>query len=142
MAVGALEPQFYAALLAGLGLTDAGLPAQLDRDGWPVLRQRFADIFASRTRHEWEKVFAGTDACVSPVLNLAEAPVHPHAVARDAFVEIGGVTQPAPAPRFGRSAAGTPAAPPRPGADTDTVLTGLGLPAADLEDLRARGVIG
>jgi alpha-methylacyl-CoA racemase len=142
MAVGALEPQFYAALLHGLGLTGAGLPGQLDRDGWPVLRQRFAETFASRTRAEWEKVFAGTDACVSPVLSLAEAPQHPHATARDAFVEVGGVTQPAPAPRFGRTAAGRPAAPPRPGADTDAVLGGLGLTGAQIGELRSRGVIG
>jgi alpha-methylacyl-CoA racemase len=142
MAVGALEPQFYAALLAGLGLTDAGLPAQLDRDGWPVLRERFAAAFAARTRAEWEQIFAGTDACVSPVLSLAEAPEHPHARARDAFVDVGGVQQPAPAPRFGRSATGRPAAPPRPGADTDDVLACLGLVAADVADLRARGVVG
>jgi alpha-methylacyl-CoA racemase len=142
MAVGALEPQFYAAFLHGLGLTDAGLPAQHDRDGWPVLRQRFAGAFASRTRDEWEQVFAGTDACVSPVLSLAEVPVHPHAVARNAFVELDGISQPAPAPRFGRSQTDTPSVPPRLGADTDAVLTGLGLAAADIEDLRARGVIG
>jgi alpha-methylacyl-CoA racemase len=142
VAVGALEPQFYAALLAGLGLTDAGLPAQHDRAGWPVLRERFAATFASRTRDEWEQAFAGTDACVSPVLSLAEAPLHPHATAREAFVEVGGIVQPAPAPRFGRSAAGRPAAPPRPGADTDTVLAAVGLTAADVADLRTRGVIG
>src|SRR5580700_3796199 len=74
VAVGALEPQFYAALLTGLGLADADLPAQHDRAGWPVLRERFAAVFASRSRAEWEHVFAGTDACVSPVLSLAEAP--------------------------------------------------------------------
>jgi alpha-methylacyl-CoA racemase len=142
MAVGALEPQFYAALLAGLGLTDAGLPAQHDRSGWPVLRERFAAAFASRSRDEWAEVFAGTDACVAPVLSMAEAPAHPHATARDAFVEVGGVVQPAPAPRFGRSQTATPAAPPRPGADTDTVLEGLGLSGAEVSDLRARGVIG
>ena len=142
MAVGALEPQFYAALLAGLGLADAGLPGQHDRDGWPVLRERFAAAFAARTRGEWEKLFAGTDACVSPVLKLAEAPVHPHAQARQSFVEVGGVTQPAPAPRFGRTAATTPTAPPRPGADTDDVLAGLGLSSADVSGLRARGVVG
>jgi alpha-methylacyl-CoA racemase len=142
VAVGALEPQFYAALLAGLGLTDAGLPAQHDRAGWPVLRERFAATFASRTRDEWEQAFAGTDACVSPVLSLAEAPLHPHATAREAFVEVGGIVQPAPAPRFGRSAAGRPAAPPRPGADTDAVLAAVGLTAADVADLRTRGVIG
>jgi alpha-methylacyl-CoA racemase len=142
MAVGALEPQFYAALLAGLGLADAGLPAQHDRGGWPVLRERFAATFAAQTRAEWEQVFAGTDACVSPVLRLAEASAHPHARAREAFVEVGGVTQPAPAPRFGRSAAGRPSAPPRPGADTAGVIARLGLAAAEVADLRARGVVG
>jgi alpha-methylacyl-CoA racemase len=142
VAVGALEPQFYAALLAGLGLSGADLPGQQDRAGWPVLRERFAAAFASRSRVEWEQVFAGTDACVAPVLNLAEAPAHPHAAARGAFVETGGVIQPAPAPRFGRTAAAEPAPPPRPGEDTDAVLTGLGLTAAEVADLRARGVVG
>ncbi len=142
MAVGALEPQFYAALLHGLGLTDAGLPGQHDRAGWPVLRERFAAAFAARTRADWEQVFGGTDACVSPVLSPAEAPVHPHARARNAFVEVNGVTQPAPAPRFGRTGAEQPAAPPRPGADTDDVLGGLGLSTAEVSGLRARGVIG
>ncbi len=107
-----------------------------------MLRERFATTFAERTRAQWEQVFAGTDACVSPVLSPAEAPSHPHARARDAFVEVGGVTQPAPAPRFGRTAAGPPLAPPRPGADTNDVLAGLGLSAAAVSDLRARGVIG
>jgi alpha-methylacyl-CoA racemase len=142
VAVGALEPQFYAALLQGLGLTGADLPAQLDRAGWPVLRERFAAVFSARTRDEWEQVFAGTDACVSPVLSLAEAPRHPHAAARNAFVEVGGVVQPAPAPRFLRTPADHPAPPPRPGADTDAVLTSLGLSATEMADLRARGVIG
>jgi alpha-methylacyl-CoA racemase len=142
VAVGALEPQFYAALLAGLGLGDAGLPLQHDRAGWPVLRERFAATFATRTRDEWAQVFAGTDACVAPVLSLSEAPLHPHATARKAFVEVGGITQPAPAPRFSRSAAGEPAAPPRPGTDTDAVLAGLGLTEAEVADLRARGVVG
>ena len=142
VAVGALEPQFYAALLRGLGLTDAGLPGQHDRAGWPALRKRFTEVFGSRTRAEWEQVFAGTDACVSPVLNLAEAPAHPHALARNAFVDVGGVRQPAPAPRFGRTAAAQPAAPSGPGADTDAVLAGLGLSAADVAELRARGAVG
>jgi alpha-methylacyl-CoA racemase len=142
VAVGALEPQFYAALLHGLGLADAGLPAQHDRSGWPVLRQRFAETFAAHTKAEWEQVFAGSDACVSPVLTAAEAPAHPHARARNAFVTVGGVTQPAPAPRFSRTAADTPSGPPRPGADTDRVLGGLGLSAPEIADLRHRGVIG
>jgi len=142
VAVGALEPQFYAALLAGLGLAGTGLPAQHDRSGWPELRRRFAEAFAGRNRDEWAAIFAGTDACVAPVLSFGEAPGHPHAVARSAFTEVGGITQPAPAPRFGRSAAGQPAAPPRPGADTDTVLAALGLTAAQIADLRAGAVVG
>jgi alpha-methylacyl-CoA racemase len=142
VAVGALEPQFYAALLDGLGLADADLPGQHDRARWPELRERFAVTFAARSRDEWAEVFAGSDACVSPVLTLAEAPVHPHAVARNAFVDIGGVVQPSPAPRFGRTPAVRPAPPPRPGADTDAVLDALGLSAGDVADLRARGVIG
>jgi alpha-methylacyl-CoA racemase len=142
VAVGALEPQFYAALLDGLGLAGADLPGQHDRAGWPVLRERFAAVFASRTRDEWAQVFAGTDACVAPVLGLDEAAGHPHATARDAFVEVGGLTQPAPAPRFSRSPADVPAAPPVPGADTDAVLAGLGLGQDEVAELRAAGIVG
>jgi len=141
LAVGAIEPQFYAALLDGLGLADADLPAQLDPSGWPELRRRFAEVFATRDRDEWTEIFAGTDACVSPVLSMTEAIKHPHAVARKAFIDVGGVAQPAPAPRFGRSAAGHPAPPPRPGADTDSVLAGLGISADQVADLRASGVV-
>jgi alpha-methylacyl-CoA racemase len=110
MAVGALEPAFYAALLTGLGLAgDPALPAQHDQAGWPVLRERFARCFAARTRAEWTEVFAGSDACVTPVLSPAEAPDHPHNRARQTFVEVDGRPQPAPAPRFSR----TPPAAPR-----------------------------
>jgi alpha-methylacyl-CoA racemase len=142
VAVGALEPQFYTALLRGLGLADAGLPAQLDRAGWPVLRQRFAEAFASRTRADWVEVFAGTDGCVAPVLSVTEATSHPHATAREAFVDVDGVLQPAPAPRFSRSAASEPTPPPRPGSDTDAVLAALGLGLAEIAELRAAGVVG
>jgi crotonobetainyl-CoA:carnitine CoA-transferase CaiB-like acyl-CoA transferase len=113
VAVGALEPRFYAALLAGLGLAGLDLTDQYDRAGWPELRRRFADRFARRTRAEWTAVFADTDACVSPVLAPAETHWHPHNAARGTFVEVGGVRQPAPAPRFSR----TPAAVPRPPAN-------------------------
>ncbi|MDI6100836.1 CaiB/BaiF CoA-transferase family protein [Actinoplanes sp. NEAU-A12] len=106
LAVGALEPQFYAALVKGLGLDD--LPAQFDVAAWPELRRRFAERFRLRTRDEWASIFDGLDACVSPVLSPAEAPLHPHHQARNAFVEVDGVTQPAPAPRFGRTPAATP----------------------------------
>jgi alpha-methylacyl-CoA racemase len=107
-----------------------------------VLRARLAGAFRGRTQAEWGEVFAGTDACVAPVLSPAEAPAHPHNAARGAFIEVGGVVQPAPAPRFGRTAAGLPQPPPRPGADTDAVLAGLGYGAAQIAGLRARGVAG
>ncbi len=111
VAVGALEPQFYAALLDGLGLADADLPKQYDRDGWPQLRERFTRAFASRTRDEWAATFAGTDACVTPVLSFGEVPAHPHVAARATIIERDGVPQVAPAPRFSRSATEVPAAP-------------------------------
>ena len=122
VAVGALEPQFYAALLAGLGLADAAdLPAQYDRERWPQLRSRLIAAFAARTRDEWAAVFAGTDACVTPVLAFGEAAAHPHLAARGTIVERDGLAQAAPAPRFSRTAAETPPAalPPEP---VDAVL--------------------
>jgi alpha-methylacyl-CoA racemase len=123
MAVGALEPAFYAALLSGLRLDgDPALPEQYDRSGWPVLRARFADRFATRTRAEWTTVFETLDACVSPVLSPAEATAHPHNRARATFVEVAGVLQPAPAPRFERTPAAA-ARPPRP-ATVDDILAG------------------
>ncbi|MEU4620998.1 CaiB/BaiF CoA-transferase family protein [Actinoplanes sp. NPDC023801] len=110
LAVGSLEPQFYAALLKGLELdAEADLPGQFDVKGWPELRRRFTERFRTRTRDEWAAIFAPLDACVSPVLSLTEAPAHPHNRARNAFVEVDGVTQPAPAPRFARTPPGIPA---------------------------------
>jgi alpha-methylacyl-CoA racemase len=141
VAVGALEPQFYAALLNGLGLASEELPAQLDVAGWPVLRERFAAVFAQRTRDDWAQAFAGTDACVAPVLTAAEVASHPHNAARGVFIDVGGVTQPAPAPRFSRSAAQPPQPPVRPGADTGAVLGDLGLSQAEIAALRTSGVV-
>jgi alpha-methylacyl-CoA racemase len=129
MAVGALEPQFYAELLRLLGLAEADLPAQHDVAGWPVLRARFAEVFAERTRDEWTKVFEGTDACVAPVLSLTEAQRHPHLVARATFEEHFGVRQPAVAPRLSRTPGAVGGSPPVPGADTEAVLTEWGLGA-------------
>ncbi|BBH68969.1 CoA transferase [Actinoplanes sp. OR16] len=111
LAVGALEPQFYAALLTGLELDGDDLPDQMDRKRWPELRQIFTERFASRSRDEWAEVFAKVDACVAPVLSPAEAPDHPHNQARHTFVEVDGLRQPAPAPRFGRTPASAPSAP-------------------------------
>lgn len=109
VAVGALEPQFYAELLAGLGLADDDLPAQLDRSGWPVLRERFEQIFAERTRDEWVGVFAGTDACVTPVLTFAEAATDEHLSGRGTITDT---PLAAPAPRFSRTVPDVPPSPP------------------------------
>ena len=141
MAVGALEPQFYAELLGRLGLDGTGLPAQYDRSGWPVLRARFTEVFAGRTQAEWAAAFEGSDACVVPVVGPADAPAHPHNVARGTFIDVGGVVQPAPAPRFGRSICGPPAPQPRAGAHTDEVLAGLGYTGGEIAALRDRGAV-
>jgi len=103
VAVGAIEPRFYAALLRGLGLSDDGLPAQHDRAAWPAMRERFAAIFARHSRDHWVGVFAGTEACVSPVLSLSEMTEHPHLRERGSLIEVDGILQPAPAPRFSRT---------------------------------------
>jgi alpha-methylacyl-CoA racemase len=98
LAVGPLEPQFWAEMVKLMGLED--LPDRNDRKQWPALRERLAEAFRSRTRAEWEAVFDGSDACVSPVLEVGEAAEHPHNKARGTFVEVGGIRQPAPAPRL------------------------------------------
>ncbi len=108
VAVGSLEPQFYAALLTGLGLTDTDLPAQFDRDRWPELRARFTEVFATRSRDEWTATFADVDACVTPVLAFGEVAAHPHLAARNTIVEPDGVPQAAPAPRFSRTSTEIP----------------------------------
>lgn len=100
VAVGCLEPQFYAAFLEGLGLAGEDLPHQYDASGWPVLRTRFAAVLASRSRDEWAAHFANTDACVTPVLTLDEAPLHPHNAARHTYIRAPGSWAPTPAPRF------------------------------------------
>jgi len=135
VAVGALEPQFYAALLDGLGLAGEDLPAQYDRSGWPVLEARLSEVFASRSRDEWADMFAGTDACVSPVLSLTEAPADGHAAARGAFVEVDGVVQPAPAPRFSRSVAGITGSPRQSGSDAREILSRLGYAGSEIAEL-------
>lgn len=142
VAVGAIEPQFYAALLDGLGLAAAGLTGQYEEAHWPELRQRFAEVFRTRTRDEWAEHFAGTDACVVPVNDLAGAVQDPHMIARRAFVDVAGVEQPAPAPRFSRSATSDPGPARPPGADTDAVLAALGISVERIAALRSNGAVG
>ncbi|WP_081005155.1 CaiB/BaiF CoA transferase family protein [Rhodococcus rhodochrous] len=113
VAVGALEPQFYAELLAGLELDPRNLPAQYDRSRWPELREALTEKFMAKSRDDWAAVFEPTEACVTPVLSFAEAPGHPHIAARSSLIDIDGVTQHAPAPRFSRTIPGEPTPPPR-----------------------------
>lgn len=141
LAIGAIEPQFYAQLLEGLGLAgDDTLPDQNDASRWPELHDRIASVVRTRTRDDWTAQFEGTDACVAPVLTMGEAPSHPHARARAAFADVDGVAQPGPAPRFDR----TPAAAPQPaieGADAADVLAAWGVGAARVAALREAAVV-
>lgn len=125
MAIGAIEPQFYAELLKGLGLDGADLPAQNDISRWSELRDAFTTAFAAHDRDHWTQVFAGTDACATPVLSFAEVLTEPHIAERNTFfedVDDNNNLQPMPAPRFSRSTIGIPTPPRQRGADTETVL--------------------
>jgi alpha-methylacyl-CoA racemase len=122
VSVGAIESQFYAAMLDGLGLDPADLPAQNDRSRWPELRARFTEVFAGKDRDHWAKVFADSDACVTPVLAFGEVEIEPHITERNTFYRVGNGLQPLPAPRFSRSAPDQPRPPREPGSDTETVL--------------------
>lgn len=135
VSVAANEPQFFTVLVDALGIPRDELPEQHDVSGWDVMAARFAEVFLTRTRDEWTKILQPLDACFAPVLTLDEAPRHEHSVARGAFVEVGGLTQPAPAPRFGRTpgAVSRPAA--LPGEHTVEVLTDWGFDDAEVATL-------
>jgi alpha-methylacyl-CoA racemase len=138
VSVGPIEPQFFAILREKLALGDA-FGAQIDPSSWPAQKEVLARLFREKTRDEWDAVFAGTDACVAPVLSMAEAPQHPHNAARGSFVEVGGVMQHAPTPRFSRTATGTPEPVRDPGADTRAVLTDFGFDSEEIDALLASG---
>jgi alpha-methylacyl-CoA racemase len=142
ISVGALEPQFYRQLIDRCGLgDDPDFSAQFDAARWPTQKERIAKLFRSRKRDEWCEILEGTDACFAPVLSLSEAPGHPHNRARNTFVTVDGVMQPAPAPRF----SGTPGAisgrPPANGEHTLAVLSRAGFSQRDISRLRAQDVI-
>ncbi len=141
VAVGALEPQFFAELVARTGI-DFPPDAQYDRSRWPELRRRLASAFAAESREHWADRLEGTDACAAGVLSLSEAPRHPHLAARATFVDVAGVTQPAPAPRFSRTPGQIQGPPARPGEHTDGALADWGFPPAEIASLRQAGVLG
>lgn len=140
IAVGALEPQFYAELLDRLDLDPRAWP-QHDQAQWPAQRERLAQLFATRTRDEWMARFEGSDACVAPVLSLTEAPAHPHHRARGTFVHEAALTQPAPAPRFSRTPTHVPGPPSQPGSHTDDVLADAGFGPDEIARLRQAGTV-
>jgi alpha-methylacyl-CoA racemase len=141
IAVGAIEPQFYAQLLALAGAADPAFQKQWSTRDWPALKDKFAALFSTRTRDEWCALLEGTDACFAPVLDMAEAPGHPHNQARGTFVDVDGVTQPAPAPRFSRTVPDQVRPPPAPGQDSAAILADWGFAADSIETLRAAKVI-
>lgn len=141
VAVGAIEADFYRLLLDRLGIDDPLFADQWATAAWPDQKARLAELFRTRTRAEWCRLLEGTDACFAPVLDLAEAPNHPHNAARGTFAAAHGMVQPAPAPRFARTPSELPAPGPRLGQHSVAILRGLGCSAADIADLLAAGVI-
>jgi alpha-methylacyl-CoA racemase len=142
VALGAVEPQFYDQLVEGLGLDDDELPDQMDRSQWPRMKETFARAVAARSRDDWDERLGGTDCCYAPVLHPVDAWRHPHNAARHTFVDVEGVRQPAPAPRFSRTPAPPPGRVPHPGEHTAAVLTEAGFGPGELLGLRGAGAVG
>jgi alpha-methylacyl-CoA racemase len=141
VSIGSIEPQFYALLLEKTGIQDPAFAAQMDRRAWPDLHDKLAAVIATRTRDEWTEIMGGTDVCFAPVLDLDEAPKHPHNVARETFVEVSGVTQPAPAPRFSATPGKIQGPPPKIGAHDREALLEWGFTGPEIDRLADAGAI-
>jgi alpha-methylacyl-CoA racemase len=141
ISLGSIEPQFYAELRRLAGLDGSEWDAQMDRSNWPGLKAKLVDLFRTKSRVEWCAIMEHTDVCFAPVLSIADAPKHPHNVARSTFVEVAGVTQPAPAPRFSRTVPEISSPPSHPGQQTDEVLALAGFSGADVASLRESGAV-
>jgi alpha-methylacyl-CoA racemase len=141
VSIGSIEPQFYALLLQKTGITDPDFQAQMDRSKWPALKAKIAAVLKTKTRAEWDALMEGTDVCYAPVLSLSEAPHHPHNKARETFLEIGGVVQPAPAPRFSRTVPKVQGPAPEAGQNNEQILTDWGFAASDIASLKSSGAI-
>ena len=141
VAIGAIEPQFYALLLNHTGLEGEDLPPQTDRAEWPGMQERLTRIFKTKTRAEWVEIMQETDICFAPVLRMSEALKHPHNVHRESFVEIEGIPQPAPAPRFLGTPTGVQRPPARVGEHTDQILRDWGFSAGEIAELHRSGAV-
>ncbi len=141
VSIGSIEPKFYAELIEKLGLSGEDLPAQHDASSWPAMKDRFQSVFRTKTRDEWCNVMEGSDVCFAPVLSLEESMRHPHNVARGTFVDMDGVTQPGPAPRFSRTPGKLDRPPSVPGLHSEAILGDWGFDAAEIAALTADGVV-
>jgi alpha-methylacyl-CoA racemase len=139
IALGSIEPQFYALLIEKTGISDPEFQQQMNRAEWPALTEKLAAVIALKSREEWCALMEGTDICFAPVLDLDEAPKHPHNLARETFVEIDGVVQPAPAPRFSATPGAVRGVPPVIGGDTESALADWGFSASEIDALKAAG---
>jgi alpha-methylacyl-CoA racemase len=141
ISIGSIEPPFYLQLLERTGLAGESLPNRMDRDQWPALKQRLQAVFKTKSREEWCAIMEGSDVCFAPVLTLGEAPQHPHLKQRGTFINVAGVTQPAPAPRLSRTPPAVSRPPGRPGQDTEATLASWGLSPAEITALRESKVV-
>jgi alpha-methylacyl-CoA racemase len=141
VSIGSIEPQFYALLLEKTGITDPEFQSQMDRSKWPALKAKIAAVIKTKSRDQWDKLMEGTDVCYAPVLSLSEAPQHPHNKARQTFVEVDGVTHPAPAPRFSRTVPEIQGVAPTGGQHNEAILSDWGFSAADIASLKSSGAI-
>ncbi len=136
VSIGSIEPQFYALLVEKAGLAGEELPRQMDREKWSEMKERLSDIFKTKTRDEWCQIMEGSDVCFAPVLSMSEVAEHPHVKHRNTYIEISGVVQPAPAPRFDRTPPEVVRPPAHAGQHTDEVLVEWGFSQADILKLR------
>ena len=141
ISLGSIESQFYAELLRITGLDQEELPKQMDRSQWPLMKEKIARTIQEKTRDQWVELMEGTDVCFAPVLSPSEAFVHPHNVERGTFVEVAGIQQPAPAPRFSRTPGVIDGPPPHPGEHTTEILSNWGFSKGEIENLRAMNAI-
>jgi alpha-methylacyl-CoA racemase len=141
VALGSIEPPFYALLLENAGLTDPAFQSPMDRSQWPALKEKIAAVMKTKTRDQWDALMQGTDVCYAPVLSLTEAPEHPHNKARDTFVTIDGVIHPAPAPRFSRTKPEIQGVAPTGGQHNDEILNEWGFSSAEITELKSSGAV-